>query len=123
MSKFYRDHKRIINAVWLMLLPIIACLINTLSHGKGICDVFPSASEWNDELFYFKQVQCMVADGIPQGFFGSFFRRMESAVACVVGFIWQNIRFFISFDDSGQYSAVIVRHVPVRNICETFVKE
>ena len=53
-----------------MLLPIIACLINTLSHGKGICDVFPSASEWNDELFYFKQVQCMVADGIPRGFFG-----------------------------------------------------
>ena len=53
-----------------MLLPVIACLINTLSNGKGICDVFPSASEGNDELFYFKQIECMVADGIPKGFFG-----------------------------------------------------
>ena len=70
MKTFYDKHKLMINAVILGLLPIIACLIRTLSAGKGICDVWLGASTWNDEFFYFKQIECMVRDGIPNGFFG-----------------------------------------------------
>ena len=70
MKTFYDKHKLMINAVILGLLPIIACIIRTLSAGKGICDVWLGASTWNDEFFYFKQIECMVRDGIPNGFFG-----------------------------------------------------
>ena len=70
MRSFYSRHKCILNAVILALLPIIACLIKTLSAGKGICDVYLGAGQWNDELFYFKQVEGMVSHKIPMGYFG-----------------------------------------------------
>lgn len=51
-------------------LPILCCLISCAVQGKGISDVRLTNSEWNDELFYYKQVEGIVNYGFPQGYFG-----------------------------------------------------
>ena len=62
--------KDLIKAAVLALLPLLCCVITCLIHGKTIGDVSLLHSEWNDELFYFKQVESIVHYGFPQGFFG-----------------------------------------------------
>lgn len=52
------------------LLPIIGCLIYCAMQGRSIGEVYLPSSEWNDELFYFKQVEAMVEFGYPKGYFG-----------------------------------------------------
>lgn len=52
------------------LLPITGCLLYCAMQGKTIGQVYLPGSEWNDELFYFKQVEAMVEFGYPQGYFG-----------------------------------------------------
>ena len=54
----------------LTMLPLVCCLISCMMKGKGILDVSILNSEWNDELFYFKQVESIIHHGIPQGYFG-----------------------------------------------------
>lgn len=51
-------------------LPLLCCLVSCAMQGKAIGDVYLPASEWNDELFYFKQVESMVQFGYPKGYFG-----------------------------------------------------
>ncbi len=57
-------------AVLLGALPVICCLIYCAAQGKSIGQVYLPESEWNDELFYFKQVEGIVNYGYPQGYFG-----------------------------------------------------
>lgn len=52
------------------LLPLAACLLYCARQGYGIGDVYLPGSEWNDELYYFKQVEAIVNYGFPQGYFG-----------------------------------------------------
>lgn len=52
------------------LLPIVGCLVYCAMEGRSIGEVYLPGSEWNDELFYFKQVEAMVEFGYPQGYFG-----------------------------------------------------
>lgn len=59
-----------VKAVLLALLPVLCCLVYCASHGSAIGKVYLPASEWNDELFYFKQVEGIVHYGYPQGYFG-----------------------------------------------------
>ena len=70
MKNFYAKYKLIVNALILALVPILACFIRTLLDHKGLGDVFIASGEWNDEQFYFKQIECMVRDTIPKGYFG-----------------------------------------------------
>lgn len=52
------------------LLPLVCCLIRTAAEGRSIGQVYLPSSEWNDELFYFKQVEGIVNYGFPMGYFG-----------------------------------------------------
>lgn len=70
---WWKQDKRyltMVKAVLLALLPVLCCLVYCASHGSAIGKVYLPASEWNDELFYFKQVEGIVHYGYPQGFFG-----------------------------------------------------
>lgn len=57
-------------AALMALLPICCCLVHCAMQGRGIGEVYLPASEWNDELFYFKQTESIVHFGYPQGYFG-----------------------------------------------------
>ncbi len=76
MNKFqnwWKEDKRyltMIKAVLMASLPILCCLITCARQGKTIGEVYLPVSEWNDELFYFKQVEGIVNYGFPQGYFG-----------------------------------------------------
>ncbi len=51
-------------------LPLLCCLVYCMIQGRGVGQVYLPASEWNDELFYYKQVESIVNYGFPQGYFG-----------------------------------------------------
>lgn len=59
-----------LQAVIMGLLPLLCCVVYCGSQGYTINDVYLPASEWNDELFYFKQVEAMLSRGYPYGYFG-----------------------------------------------------
>ncbi|MCR5256360.1 MAG: hypothetical protein K6D96_10640 [Acetatifactor sp.] len=70
---YFKDKNRIktlLITLYLGLLPIIACLIHVGLSGHKLSDVSLLTSEWNDELFYFKQVEAIVNFGYPRGYFG-----------------------------------------------------
>ena len=70
---WWKQDKRyitLLKAVLMALLPVVCCLVRTAAEGRSIGQVYLPASEWNDELFYFKQVEGIVNYGFPQGYFG-----------------------------------------------------
>ncbi|MBP5198011.1 MAG: hypothetical protein J6033_03055 [Lachnospiraceae bacterium] len=70
---YFKEKNRIrvlLTAVFLGSLPILACLIHVGLSGHRLSDVSLLTSEWNDELFYFKQVEAIVDNGFPRGYFG-----------------------------------------------------
>lgn len=67
--------KKLSNSIWIKLLvaallPLICCFIYCLTRGHKISDIYLPTSEWNDELFYYKQVESILSHKIPQGFYG-----------------------------------------------------
>ncbi len=62
--------KKIVVCLLMSLLPLLTCVIACASAGRTIGEVYLPAGEWNDELFYFKQVEGIVNFGYPQGYFG-----------------------------------------------------
>ncbi len=56
--------------VLMALLPLVSCLVYCAMQGRSIAEVYLPGSEWNDELFYFKQVEAIVNYGYPQGYYG-----------------------------------------------------
>lgn len=52
------------------LLPILCCVVSCAAQGETIGRVYLPVSEWNDELFYYKQVEAILKYGYPQGYFG-----------------------------------------------------
>lgn len=60
----------VLRIAWAAVLPWICCIFYCLLRGKTIGQVYLPNSEWNDELFYFKQVEGIVKYGYPQGYFG-----------------------------------------------------
>lgn len=64
------DKLRILKAFVMSLLPLVCCLAACALEGRMITDVYLPAGEWNDELFYFKQVESILRYGFPQGYFG-----------------------------------------------------
>ncbi len=76
MEKFldwWKQDKRymvLCKALLLALLPVLCCLVTSAAQGRGIGEVYLPGSEWNDELFYYKQVESIVEFGYPQGYYG-----------------------------------------------------
>lgn len=72
-TAWWKQDKRyitLIQAVLLGALPILCCLISCAAQGRTIGEVYLPNSEWNDELFYYKQVEGIVSYGYPLGYFG-----------------------------------------------------
>ncbi len=61
---------RLYKAALMALLPLMLCVITSALQGFSITDVYIPGSEWNDELFYFKQVESILEYGYPYGYFG-----------------------------------------------------
>lgn len=73
LLEWWKREKRyvtLLKSVLLALLPVLCCLVYCVSRGRSIGQVYLPSSEWNDELFYFKQVEGVVSYGYPQGYFG-----------------------------------------------------
>lgn len=68
--KHERRYITLIKSVLLALLPVLCCVVYCASQGRTIGQVYLPDSEWNDELFYYKQVEGIVHFGYPQGYFG-----------------------------------------------------
>lgn len=70
---WWKSDKRymaLVKALIMACLPALCCLVHCAVQGRSIGEVYLPASEWNDELFYFKQVEGIVSFGYPQGYFG-----------------------------------------------------
>lgn len=52
------------------LLPLLCCIVYCAAEGGRLGETYIPSSEWNDELFYFKQVESILDFGYPQGYFG-----------------------------------------------------
>lgn len=65
-----RKHKNLIKAFFMSLLPLLAGVLLCAADGKSLQQVSLITSEWNDELFYYKQVESILNFGFPQGYFG-----------------------------------------------------
>ncbi len=70
LTAWIKKHERVLKAAVMALLPVLCCLISCALDGKSLRDVYLPASEWNDELIYFKQVEGILEYGYPQGYFG-----------------------------------------------------
>lgn len=60
----------LIKSFLLAALPLLCCLVYCAGEGRSLAEVYVPASEWNDELFYYKQVESILGFGYPQGYFG-----------------------------------------------------
>lgn len=65
-----KNSKNIGKAVLMALLPLLCGMVYCAVQGGSLGQVYLPASEWNDELFYYKQVEGMIAHGYPYGYFG-----------------------------------------------------
>lgn len=70
MLNWMKKHRIWFVAGMMSLLPLIWCMISCALEGRSIGEVYLPSSEWNDELFYFKQVEGILHFGYPQGYFG-----------------------------------------------------
>ena len=70
---WWKQDKRymtLLKAVLMAMLPLLCCLVRTAAEGRSIGQVYLPSSEWNVDLFYFKQVEGIVNYGFPRGYFG-----------------------------------------------------
>jgi len=65
-----KRYRTLVQSVLLGLLPVVCCLVYCAMQGRSIGEVYLPGSEWNDELFYYKQVESIVQFGYPQGYYG-----------------------------------------------------
>ncbi len=70
IQKHITKYMRFYKAALMALLPLLVCIITCALQGYAIWDAYIPASDWNDELFYYKQVEGMVKFGYPYGYFG-----------------------------------------------------
>lgn len=70
---YLKENKRymiLVKGLAALLFPLFLCVIYCAVQGETIGNVYLPNCEWNDELFYFKQVEGIVKYGFPQGYFG-----------------------------------------------------
>lgn len=73
IKKWLQQEKRyvtLLKAMLLAALPFLCCALRVCMDNETISQVWLPGSEWNDELFYFKQVESILEYGYPYGFFG-----------------------------------------------------
>lgn len=72
MNWWKKDKRYIVllQSALMAALPVLCCFVYCAMQGRSIGEVYLPQSEWNDELFYFKQVEGIVNFGYPQGYFG-----------------------------------------------------
>jgi hypothetical protein len=58
---------RITGVVVLGILPLFLAIIYCAVYGKAPWDIYLPNSYWNDELFYYKQVEGILKGGAPGG--------------------------------------------------------
>lgn len=51
-------------------IPLLACMLFAALQGMAIWKIDPFSSLWNDEIFYYEQIEAMVQFGAPLGYFG-----------------------------------------------------
>lgn len=69
----YFSEKRyvtLVKSLLLAVLPLMCCLVYCRMRGRGLGEVYLPSSPWNDELFYYKQVEGIIHFGYPQGYYG-----------------------------------------------------
>ncbi|MCD8067841.1 MAG: hypothetical protein LUE87_02900, partial [Lachnospiraceae bacterium] len=59
LRNHFCKHIRIYRALLMALLPLRCCVVRCLLSGHTIADTYLPASDWSDELFYYKQVEGM----------------------------------------------------------------
>lgn len=60
----------LLKSLLLAALPLLCCLVHCIGQGQSLGKVYIPSSGWNDELFYYKQVESILEYGYPQGYFG-----------------------------------------------------
>jgi len=62
----------IVNLIFFISIPLLSCIIFAALQGIAIWDINPLAASlgMNDELFYYKQIEGMMNNGCPMGYFG-----------------------------------------------------
>lgn len=73
LTAYLKENKRymvLIKGAIALLFPLLLCVIYCAIQGKTIGQAYLPDCEWNDELFYYKQVEGIVKFGFPQGYFG-----------------------------------------------------
>lgn len=70
LKKLFKKDKYLMCAVLMAMLPLICCIFTCAVSGKTISQVSLLNSQWNDELFYYKQIEGIVQYGKPMGYFG-----------------------------------------------------
>ena len=65
-----KDRKNIIIPLIFLFVPFFTCFVYAHIHGNGLGNIFFPNSKWNDELFYYKQVETIVKYAYPRGYFG-----------------------------------------------------
>jgi lipid-A-disaccharide synthase-like uncharacterized protein len=70
IGTFCLKHRQVGVAILMGLLPLFGCLLTCGAEGHTLGEVYLPASPWNDELFYYKQVEGIINGGYPAGYFG-----------------------------------------------------
>lgn len=71
VQKWVKDNRgRLLITLLMGLLPLVLCVLYCALYGKALWELFLPGSYWNDELFYYKQVEGMLYRGVPAGYFG-----------------------------------------------------
>ncbi len=70
LKEHIKKYIRFYKAALMALVPLLTCILTCAVEGYAIWDAYIPASDWNDELFYYKQVEGMVKYGYPYGYFG-----------------------------------------------------
>lgn len=87
---FIKGNKdRIVASFLLGLLPLLLCILYCWSQGGSFDKVFLPSSYWNDELFYYKQVEGILQGGVPAGYFGF----NESTARFLTFGVWSPVLF------------------------------
>ena len=67
--------QKAVDSKWLVLIiaiatPLLGFILYLARYHVGISQISIPSSAWNDEFFYYKQIEAMVHYGIPKGYFG-----------------------------------------------------
>ncbi len=85
-----KTHDALVKAFIMMWIPLLCCMVACALEGRSIGEVYLPASPWNDELFYYKQVEGILSHGFPQGYFGF----NESHAQCLSFAAWSPVLVF-----------------------------